>query len=180
MPSDKKEAIAEAARRLIMEKQVKKLTVKDIVEECQITRQAFYYHFEDIPALFRWTLKRDGEKLVDEALAFQDPEQGLKYFFQIAINVAPYIKRGIQTNYGPELRQMLFEGCYRFFEQAALRENVAEKLPNGDIRLFLRYHCHGIIGILQEWTDEDTQNLDRIAHEFCFFAQNSLTAGSQA
>lgn len=126
------------------------------------------------------SLKRDGEKLVDEALAFQDPEQGLKYFFQIAINVAPYIRRGIQTNYGPELRQMLFEGCYRFFEQAALRKNVAEKLPNGDIRLFLRNHCNGIIGILQGWTDEDTQNLDRIAHKFCFFAQNSLAAGLQA
>ena len=40
-----KEIIAEAARKLILEKKVKKLTVKDTVEECQITRQAFYYHF---------------------------------------------------------------------------------------------------------------------------------------
>ena len=46
---DMKEIIAEAARKLILEKKVKKLTVKDIVEECQITRQAFYYHFEGIP-----------------------------------------------------------------------------------------------------------------------------------
>ena len=38
---DMKEIIAEAARKLILEKKVKKLTVKDIVEECQITRQAF-------------------------------------------------------------------------------------------------------------------------------------------
>ena len=52
MPTDMKETIAEAAKRLLMEKHVKKLTVKDIVEECQITRQAFYYHFEDIPDLF--------------------------------------------------------------------------------------------------------------------------------
>ena len=43
---DMKEVIASAARKLILEKKVKKLTVKDIVEECQITRQAFYYHFE--------------------------------------------------------------------------------------------------------------------------------------
>lgn len=46
---DMKEVIASAARKLILEKKVKKLTVKDIVEECQITRQAFYYHFEGIP-----------------------------------------------------------------------------------------------------------------------------------
>ena len=50
MPLDMKDNIAEAARRLLMENNVKKLTVKDIVEECQITRQTFYYHFRDIPA----------------------------------------------------------------------------------------------------------------------------------
>ena len=51
MPLDMKDNIAEAARRLLMENNVKKLTVKDIVEECQITRQTFYYHFQDIPSL---------------------------------------------------------------------------------------------------------------------------------
>lgn len=40
MPMDMKEIIAEAAKRLLMEQNAKKLTVKDIVEECQITRNA--------------------------------------------------------------------------------------------------------------------------------------------
>ena len=48
-----KEIITEAARKLVLEKKVKKLTVKDIVEECQITRQAFYYHFEGIPDMIQ-------------------------------------------------------------------------------------------------------------------------------
>lgn len=177
MPADMKEAIAEAARTLIMEKQVKKLTVKDIVEECQITRQSFYYHFEDIPALFRWILERSGEKLADEALALGSPEAGLKYVLRVAVNVAPSVKRGMQTNYGAELRQMLFDSCYRFFEQAALRENIAEKYPALNVKPFLRYHCHGVIGLLQEWTDDDTNNLDQIAHELSLMIQGSLAAG---
>ena len=91
MPVDMKEKIAEAARKLVMEKNVKKLTVKDIVEECKITRQAFYYHFEDIPALFRWILEKDTERLFNEVRAQADPEQGLRYFFKMAVNVAPYV-----------------------------------------------------------------------------------------
>ena len=58
MASDMKEVIAAAAKKLLIEKGVKKLTVADLVDACQITRQAFYYHFEDIPALFRWILSR--------------------------------------------------------------------------------------------------------------------------
>ena len=51
MAVDTKELIAEAVKRLLMQKKVKKLTVKDIVDECSITRQTFYYHFQDIPSL---------------------------------------------------------------------------------------------------------------------------------
>lgn len=41
MPADMKRQIAEATRTLLMDRRVKKLTVKDIVEECHITRQRF-------------------------------------------------------------------------------------------------------------------------------------------
>ena len=57
MPEDMKQIIAEATRALLTERRLKKLTVKDIVERCNITRQTFYYHFEDIPDLFRWMIR---------------------------------------------------------------------------------------------------------------------------
>lgn len=53
---DTKDMIARAVETLLLEKKVKKLTVKDIVNECQITRQTFYYHFTDIPDLVRWVV----------------------------------------------------------------------------------------------------------------------------
>ena len=62
---DMKEIITEAARKLVLEKKVKKLTVKDIVEECQITRQAFYYHFEGIPDMIQWSIKQGTRRLLE-------------------------------------------------------------------------------------------------------------------
>lgn len=89
-----KETIAQAAKTLLMEKGVKKLTVKDIVGECQITRQAFYYHFEDIPALFRWMFERDTERTMLEAKALDNGEARLRYLFVMALNALPYVKKG--------------------------------------------------------------------------------------
>ena len=85
MPGNTKDTIAEAARKLVKEKQIKELTVKGIVEECHITRQTFYYHFEDIPAMFRWVLQRDTERLIQRSIELQDGEQKLKFFFQVAL-----------------------------------------------------------------------------------------------
>ena len=85
MPADMKGTIAQAAITL-MGKGVRKLTVKDIVEECRITRQTFYYHFEDIPALFYWMLERDTERILQETKRLESGEARLRCFFVMAIN----------------------------------------------------------------------------------------------
>ena len=48
MPVNVKNLIAETFVRLSDEKNIDKITVKDIVEACGISRQAFYYHFQDL------------------------------------------------------------------------------------------------------------------------------------
>ena len=93
MSAEMKEIIAESARTLIFEKRVKKLTVKDIVEECNITRQTFYYHFEDIPGLFRWILEQGSKKMLEKARSQNGAEDAIRYFILVAINARPYIEK---------------------------------------------------------------------------------------
>lgn len=113
MQADLKDSIAQAAISLVMKKGVKRLTVKDIVEECHITRQAFYYHFEDIPALFQWILERDSEQTLLEAKTMKNGEEKLRYLFLLAINALPYMKKGMETNYRYELEKMLTQYAMR-------------------------------------------------------------------
>ena len=87
MPADMKETIAQAAKALLMDKGVKKLTVKDIVEACQITRQTFYYHFEDILALFRWMLEQDAQRAIAQMDTLENGEAWLRYLFVVAITL---------------------------------------------------------------------------------------------
>jgi len=164
MPIDTKKMIAEAARTLLLDKNVKRLTVKDIVEECQITRQTFYYHFEGIPELFRWVLEKDIKIFMQDALALEDAEQGLRYFFLVAINGAPYLKKSMQTNYRNEFQDLLVQCVYQFFEQIVEQQHLYQNCTHSQVKLFLRYHSNAVIGLLQEWTEEDTKNLDQIVH----------------
>lgn len=162
---DMKEIIAAAARKLILEKKVKKLTVKDIVEECQITRQAFYYHFEGIPDLIQWSIKQGTKRLLEECREQGGAEEALKYLFVFAINARPEVKRGIESNYGKELEQTLVQGAYELFESIVEEENLYRNCSHQELKLILRYHSRAIFGLLQDWTPEDTKNLDMIVHE---------------
>ena len=44
-------SIIEAFAQLLEERPINKITVKDIVNRCDINRNTFYYHFPDIPSL---------------------------------------------------------------------------------------------------------------------------------
>lgn len=121
MAIDMKEAIADAAKKLLIEKRVSRLTVKDIVDECGITRQAFYYHFEDIPALIRWILDQETEQVISEYNASDDEEIQLRYLFVMATQAIPYLKKGLSTNYRDELERILSQHIQLFLNECVRR-----------------------------------------------------------
>lgn len=165
MMTNMKEVIADAAETLLFQRKVKKLTVTEIVEECNITRQAFYYHFADIPELLKWVLEKDSEKLLEECFEEGDAERGLFHLFSVAINVLPYIKTGMQTKYGDEIERLLDEFIYNFFNQATERAGIYRCYSRDEKKFFLQYHCFAIKGLLDNWTEEDTHNMNFIVHQ---------------
>lgn len=174
MAIDMKEVIAEAARTLLFDKKVKKLTVKDIVEECHITRQTFYYHFEGIPELCRWVLENDLEILMEQCLAQKDEESALRYLLQVALSVQPYIERSVQSSYGKEIEKLLNELIQEFFERITEKTGRYAHLSYSERKFVLRYHCSALTGILHGWTGEDTRNIDEIVHNIYLVQQGKF------
>lgn len=164
MAVDMKETIAQAAKALLLEKGVKKLTVTDIVSECRITRQAFYYHFEDIPDLFRWIFQRDTARTLLEVQALDSGEARLRYLFVMAINSLPYVKKGMASNYRDELEQFLTQYIQHLFERICDEEGLYQTCTHFEASLIMRYHSQAVLGLLRDWTETDTKNLDQIVH----------------
>lgn len=134
------------------------------MEQCHITRQAFYYHFEDIPALFAWIMESEMNRMLQEALAQETPENGLRCFFIMAINAADHVKRGLDSNYRAELETLLRQNVLQFFTTAVERKNLYPNCTRAEINIALRYHSQAVLGLFQEWTEEDTKQLDQIVH----------------
>ena len=166
MPADMKEIIANATVSLLFdkEKSSKKLTVRQIVEECHITRQTFYYHFEDIPHLLQWIMIRGLNQMRDEALEHESAEEQLRYFLVVSIQIRPYLERTYNSSYAAELEHLMRGEVLKIAEEVAHEQNLYQRLSRDETRTALRYHAHALIGIVRDWTDADTQNLDQIVH----------------
>ena len=63
MPQFTKKAIIDSVLRLGAEKPINKVTVKDVVNDCGITRNTFYYYFRDIYDVLESVLNAEVGKL---------------------------------------------------------------------------------------------------------------------
>lgn len=63
-----KKAIAYTFKDLLKEKPFNKITVNDIANKCDINRQTFYYHFQDIRDLIEWICIDEVDNLLEKKM----------------------------------------------------------------------------------------------------------------
>ena len=62
MPNTTKQALEESLKHMLLKKPLDKITIRDITEDCGISRMAFYYHFKDIYDLVEWACIEDASR----------------------------------------------------------------------------------------------------------------------
>lgn len=56
--------LAAALKTLMAQKPMDKITIAELTSICNIRRQSFYYHFEDIYDLLRWMIENEAISLL--------------------------------------------------------------------------------------------------------------------
>ena len=140
MPVNVKNLIAETFVKLSDEKNIDKITVKDIVEACGISRQAFYYHFQDLLEVIEWSMEQAFEQLLDRSLQEDDPEIVLNDFIAASENAAPFMQKLFRSQKREQVERLMAR-CARSY----LYE---------DLDIALNFCTYGIVGLLLECCDK--------------------------
>ena len=59
----------------------------------------------------------------------------------------------------------MVQKVYELFERVVEEQNLYQTYSRQKVKLIMRYHSSAILGLLRDWTAEDTRNLDTIVHE---------------
>ena len=166
-------AIEESFIRLLNERPLDKITIKDIVDDCGISRNTFYYHFQDIPDLICYIMEQGSKELLENCLAQPTLEDKIRYLLSVALNARPLIQRTIPSSYQSELEPLLLEQFYSFFDQltneSASSSLVSDSLTASQRKLLLRYHSLAFLGLVRTWSKDDSAHMDEIVHDLAQF-----------
>lgn len=151
-----KKAICDAFAELLTEKELHRITVKEIIDKADISRVTFYNHYLDIYDL---NDKFEENIMLDAALLVLDLEEvPYEDFFShltgYVIDNRTAFKMMFSPNGTNKLRFKfctLLEGLLRqiYLEDRGLKESSV------NIDYMIRYRAQGIVAVLETWVQDD-------------------------
>lgn len=155
-----KKAFADAIKHLLTEKSLSKISVKDIAEYCNISRNTFYYHFKDKYELINWIFYTE---TLAEVNTFDDPSKWLDSF----MNVCNYLHRN----------RRFYLSCFEYVGQNSLKDYLLDfyfelirmnlsvqysqigiKLSHDELKLIARMESYAYVGIIFDWVKSGMHN----------------------
>lgn len=168
MPQFTKHAISEAFFRIAAKRPPEKITVKDIVEECGVTRNTFYYYFRDV-----YDVIEDAFLTIAAGIEHTCPEDRLSHAL-LGLADFLYVNRAAMRNICASvggdtvvsyLSRAVEQQIYTVVRHACGRRNVEE----ADLRLISTLIRQSLLGLLMDWLQGNSEEhpkelLSRIAY----------------
>lgn len=150
-----KNAIMNAFWQLLEEKPYGKITVKDIVDRCQINRNTFYYHFHDIPELLETIIKTDADNIIQAHSKFGAPMDCIVPLVESCIThqkAILHIYHSIHREiFLRELDRISFYVVDQYFDTVTADLTL---LPD-DKKLLIRFYKCILTGIVLDWLNDE-------------------------
>lgn len=140
-------AIKASFIKLLNEKPLNKISVKDIVEDCGINRNSFYYHFQDIPALLEEIIVEHTAAIIQQYPTVNSLDECFHTVFSFALQnkkAAFHIYHSVNRDVFEKELMKLCDYTVSVYLKTAFTEqmNEADRLI---LQRFVKCACFGLI-----------------------------------
>lgn len=163
MPSDMKERIAREFAELARTKSIDKITVKDIVEACHITRQTFYYHFQDLIDVIDWSLRQAMEELVEKSIRIDSREQVIELFLSEAVKARGLLRKLLASQLREQTERLIVELVRSYFREMVERRELLQDVSRSDAQVALDFYTFATVGMMLEYCSRPNLDVKRLA-----------------
>lgn len=145
-----KDAIKKSFRRLLESRQLKDITIRDIVDDCGINRSSFYYHFQDIPALLEDLVLEGIDTIIQRNAGGTLSEciQGIIAFLLKNKRTVHHVYRAVSRD---TFEQWMDHACKYFITSFLDRQECAAGLDPATRKLMNQYYIYLLSGFLLKW-----------------------------
>jgi probable dihydroxyacetone kinase regulator len=146
-----KKALAASLKKLLAQKPLDKITVVDIVTDCEVNRQTFYYHFQDIYDLVEWVFLSESTKIIGENKNYDTWQEGFLRIFEYAQENKPLIQNTYHSISRGNLEQFLYKETYHLLIGVIEEKAEGMSVREEDKAFIADFYKYAFVGLLLEW-----------------------------
>ena len=155
-----KQAICASFRKFLEQKPLEQITVKDIVDDCEINRKTFYYYYQDIYALlddvFQMHLQEIKEKLPPEQHSLQEAMKVITGYLYDERRITSHVFKSLGYE---KINDILFDSCMMYIPEFVKQSASGLSVCDGDLKLISTYCSITIAGLLTKWISQGMQTI---------------------
>ena len=148
-----KKALATSLKKLLSKKELSKITISNITNDCGVNRQTFYYHFKDVYDLLEWIYLNEVIQSMDGKDTYDTWQQGFLSIFEYILDNKEFVK----NTYNSISREFFLKFIYNqtkgllmnIIEEKSKKLNVKEE----DKEFIANFYKYGFVGIVQDWIE---------------------------
>ena len=147
-----KQVICASLKKLMAQKPLEKITISEIMDDCGMVRQHFYYHFEDIYDLVRWMFQEEAVSLLkrqEGALLWQE---GLLQLFHYLQENRAVCLCALNSLSRPHLKRLFFSDIHAIIRRSVTQ--ITDFLGCSDDtepEMFTHFYVIALAGLVESW-----------------------------
>ena len=149
-----KKAIGYTFKDLLKEKPFNKITVNDIASRCDINRQTFYYHFQDIRDLVEWICTFEVDSILNKNSNVEKWEDKFLLIFKIMEEEKIFVKNIYHSVSVEVLRNNLYRLVYPIIYSEIIEKSKGKNLREEDKKFITDFYKYAFVSIVLDWIDK--------------------------
>ena len=150
------DAIKRSFKKLLEIRQLKDITIRDIVDDCGINRSSFYYHFQDIPALLEDIVKEGTDAIIrkNAGKTIAECMEGVVEFFLENKKTVQHVYRAVSR----ETFEQWLDRAAKYFVQNFFSTALSDtEIPEETGKMLRQYYVYLTSGFLLKWIAKGLQ-----------------------
>ena len=175
MPNATKQALEASLKRMMLKKPLDKITIRDITEDCGISRMTFYYHFKDIYDLVEWSCIEDASRAFQGKKTYDTWHEGLLQIFEAVLENKPFILNAYRCISRDQIESFLFHLTSDLLMNVVEEKSDGTSISEEDRRFIADFYKYSFVGLMLDWIKQGMKDdyVD-LAHKISITIHGSL------
>ena len=153
----RKEQMAASLKKLMTRKNLGRITIQELADDCGINRYTFYYHFQDIYDLLAWTFRQDFEKLFADRSRCPTLEAWIQNLIRYLKENAAVCKSALSSMGGDSFRRICVEDISGMMHDRLRELCRGRAVPDDYLDFLAAFYLEAVSGIMIGWIQSDME-----------------------